>query len=162
MSARPASLRPPAAEASAVKIRRVILVTGDAQKRAGIADALCRAVGRTDVPIHAGASRRLSLYQIAQIINRVGGYDPNCLMGTPRHEAGPIPPRAGNVCMDCNKLIGAMGSDPFDPWPYCDSLVPTHADWHRERPPGEPRSPKQLLQVLAANPNVQSGTDVLA
>ena len=64
---------------------------------------------------HAGARRRLSLYQIAQIINRVGGYDPNCLMGTPRHEAGPIPPRAGNVCMDCGKLIRALGFDPFDP-----------------------------------------------
>ena len=50
---------------------------------------------------HAGGRRRLSLYQIAQIINRVGGYDPDCLMGIPRFQAGPIPPRAGNVCMDC-------------------------------------------------------------
>ena len=40
---------------------------------------------------HAGARRRLSLYQIAQIINRVGGYDPDCLMGIPRGMAGPIP-----------------------------------------------------------------------
>ena len=102
---------------------------------------------------HAGARRRLSLYQIAQIINRVGGYDPDCLMGIPRHEAGPIPPRAGNVCMDCGKLIGALGYDPFDPWPYCDSLVPTHADWHRERPPGEPRSPAELHRVLCMNPS---------
>ncbi len=103
---------------------------------------------------HAGARRRLSLYQIAQIINRVGGYDPDCLMGIPRHEAGPIPPRAGNVCMDCGKLIAALGYDPFDPWPYCDALVPTHADWHRERPSGEPRSPKHLHRVLATNPNL--------
>ena len=101
---------------------------------------------------HAGGPRRLSLYQIAQIINRVGGYDPDCLMGMPRHKAGPIPPRAGNVCMDCGKLIAALGSDPFDPWPYCDALAPTHADWHRERPPGEPRSPLQLHRVLASNP----------
>ena len=28
--------------------------------------------------------------------------------------------------MDCGKLIAALGYDPFDPWPYCDSLVPTH------------------------------------
>ncbi|NLF08099.1 MAG: sugar nucleotide-binding protein, partial [Pirellulaceae bacterium] len=42
---------------------------------------------------HAGGPRRLSLYQIAQIINRVGGYDPKYLMGIPRIEAGPIPPR---------------------------------------------------------------------
>lgn len=104
---------------------------------------------------HAGAPRRLSLYQIAQIINRVGGYDPNCLMGTPRADAGPIPPRAGNVCMDCTKLIHALGFDPFDPWPYCDSLVPTHHDWHRERPAGEVRSRKQMLRVLAANPNAE-------
>jgi dTDP-4-dehydrorhamnose reductase len=103
---------------------------------------------------HAAARRWLSLYQIAQIINRVGGYDPKCLMGTPRHAAGPIPPRAGNVCMDCGKLIRALGFDPFDPWPYCDALVPTHAGWHCERPADEARSPAELHRVLAANPNV--------
>ena len=103
---------------------------------------------------HAGGQRRLSLYQIAQIINRVGGYEPDCLLGIPRIEAGPIPPRAGNVCMDCGKLFDALGYDPFDPWPYCDSLAPTHADWHRERPHGEPRSPERLYRLLAANPNI--------
>ena len=102
---------------------------------------------------HAGARRRLSLFQIAQIINRVGGYPAECLMGIPRHQAGPIPPRAGNVCMDCRKLIDALGYDPFDPWPYDEALVPTHADWHRERPAGEPRSPQQLHRVLARNPS---------
>ena len=109
---------------------------------------------------HAGARRRLSLFQIAQIINRVGGYPPQCLMGIPRHQAGPIPPRAGNVCMDCGKLIGTLGYDPFDPWPYCDSLVPTHPDWHRERPAGEPRSSEHLHRVLASNPKATapSGT----
>ena len=101
---------------------------------------------------HAGAGRRLTLFQIAQVINRVGGYDPDCLMGIPRIEAGPIPPRAGNVTMDCGKLIAALGGDPFTPWPYCDSLVPTHADWHRERPPDEQRSPKFMHQVLCQNP----------
>jgi dTDP-4-dehydrorhamnose reductase len=103
---------------------------------------------------HAGARRRLSLYQIAQVINRVGGYDPDCLIGTPRCEAGPIPPRAGNVCMDCSKLIAAIGYDPFDPWPYCDSLVPTHDDWHRERPAGQRHSPDELQRVLTTNPNL--------
>jgi dTDP-4-dehydrorhamnose reductase len=105
---------------------------------------------------HAGGPRRLTLYQIAQIINRVGGYDPECLMGIPRREAGPIPPRAGNVTMDCGKLIGALRFDPFTPWPYYQSLVPTHADWHRERPSDEPRSPKRLHEVLCNNPLVQS------
>jgi len=105
---------------------------------------------------HAGAPRRLSLYQIAQVINRVGGYDPHCLLGIPRHQAGPIPPRAGNVCMDCGKLILALGYDPFDPWPYCDELAPTHADWHHERPAGEPRSPQRLHEVLCRNPRDRS------
>ena len=102
---------------------------------------------------HAGARRRLSLYQIAQIINRVGGYPAECLMGIPRHKAGPIPPRAGNVCMDCGKLIAALGYDPFDPWPFHESLVPTNSDWHCERPAGERRSPAHLHRVLACNPN---------
>ena len=106
---------------------------------------------------HAGARRRLSLYQIAQIINRVGGYDPNCLMGIPRHKAGPVPPRAGNVSMDCGKLIRALGFDPFVPWPYCESLVPTHADWHRERPPDEPRSAECLTHYRRAN--IRSGAN---
>lgn len=108
--------------------------------------------GRLSGIFHAGASRRLSLYQIAQIINRVGGYEADYLTGIPRIEAGPIPPRAGNVTMDCGKLIAALGLDPFTPWPYCDSLVPTHQDWHRERPSGEPRSPKYLHEVLCTNP----------
>ena len=83
---------------------------------------------------HAGGPRRLSLYQIAQIINRVGGYPANCLMGIPRHKAGPIPPRAGNVSMNSDKLTKSMGYNPFDPWPYCESLVPTGPQWHHERP----------------------------
>ncbi len=102
---------------------------------------------------HAGAPRRLSLYQIAQIINRVGGYDPDCLMGCPRIEAGPIPPRAGNVAMDSGKLRRALGYEPFDPWPYQESLVPTHRRWHHERPAGEPHSPEYLHQVLCLNPS---------
>ncbi len=106
---------------------------------------------------HAGGPRRLTLYQIAQIVNRVGGYDPDCLMGIPRHQAGPIPPRAGNVSMDSSKVKAALGGDPFTPWPYCESLVPTHPDWHRERPPGEPRSPMHLRRVLCTNPARRGG-----
>jgi dTDP-4-dehydrorhamnose reductase len=101
---------------------------------------------------HAGAPRRLSLYQIAQIINRVGGYDPACLHGIPRREAGPIPPRAGNVSMDSTRLIGALGYQPFDPWPLDEALLPTDRDWHRRRPAGEPRSPEHLHRVLCTNP----------
>ena len=51
-------------------------------------------LARDDLPglYHAGGPRRLSLYQIAQIVNRIGGYDPRHLRGCPRIEAGPIPP----------------------------------------------------------------------
>jgi len=101
---------------------------------------------------HAGGPRRLSLYEIAQIINRVGGYDPDHLEGIPRIESGPIPPRAGDVSMDSSRLVETLGYEPFDPWPLDDALVPTHRQWHRERPPGEPRSPEHLNRVLCVNP----------
>ncbi len=57
---------------------------------------LCEVVLASDLAglYHAGGPRRLSLFQIAQIINRVGGYDPSLLIGCPRKMAGPIPPRA--------------------------------------------------------------------
>ncbi|MBN1590841.1 MAG: sugar nucleotide-binding protein [Pirellulales bacterium] len=101
---------------------------------------------------HAGGPRRLSLYEIAQVINRVGGYDPDQLMTIPRILAGPIPPRAGNVTMDSSKLADALGYEPFDPWPLNEQLVPTDRDWHRRRPADEPGSPEYLHQVLCLNP----------
>lgn len=101
---------------------------------------------------HAGGPRRLSLYQIAQIVNRVGGYDPDHLMGCLRHQAGPIPPRAGDVSLDSSRLTAALGFEPFDPWPLDDAWVPTHRDWHRERPAGERGSPELLAGVLYRNP----------
>lgn len=101
---------------------------------------------------HAGGPRRLSLFEIAQIVNRVGGYDPRHLNGHPRIEAGPIPPRAGNVSMCSDKLSAALGSCPMDPWPYDQSLVPTHRHWHWERPADEPGSVEWLEQVLYRNP----------
>jgi dTDP-4-dehydrorhamnose reductase len=103
---------------------------------------------------HAGGPRPLSLYQIAQIVNRVGGYDPQHLMGCPRIEAGPIPPRAGDVSMSSEKLIGDLGFEPFDPWPLYDDHVPTHPDWHFERPAHEPGSPALLAEVLYRNPSL--------
>jgi len=101
---------------------------------------------------HAGGPRRMSLYQIAQVINRVGGYNPECLHGVPRSAAAPIPPRAGNVSMVSDRLINALGYDPFDAWPYCDSLMPDHHQWHRERPTGFEHSPRQLHRILCRNP----------
>jgi nucleoside-diphosphate-sugar epimerase len=100
---------------------------------------------------HAGGPRALSLYQIAQIVNRVGGYDPALLMGCPRKQAGPIPPRAGNVTMNSQALAEALGDDPLDAWPYDESLVPTHNNWHYARE-GAPGSRERLARVLYRNP----------
>ena len=101
---------------------------------------------------HAGGPKRLSLYEIAQIINRVGGYDPKLLRGCARVEAGPIPPRAGNVSMDSSRLVVALGFDPFHPWPFDEALMPTHQEWHFDRPIDWPGSPRYLQQVLYRNP----------
>jgi dTDP-4-dehydrorhamnose reductase len=102
---------------------------------------------------HAGGPRAMSLYEIAQVVNRVGGYDPRLLMGCPRRDAGPIPPRAGNVTMDSRALAEALGNDePLDAWPYDDTFLPTHRDWHYERN-GTVGSRNLLEQVLYRNPN---------
>lgn len=101
---------------------------------------------------HAGGSRRLSLYEIAQIVNRVGGYNPEHLMGCLRHAAGPMPPRAGDVTLDSSKLIGELGFDPFVPWPLAEAMTPTHRDWHHERPIDERGSPELLAKVLYRRP----------
>jgi dTDP-4-dehydrorhamnose reductase len=100
---------------------------------------------------HAGGPRQLSLHQIAQIINRVGGYDPDLLMGCPRVEAGPIPPRAGDVTLDSNKLAVALGGPVCDPWPYDPRFVPTDRTWHYRRD-GEPGSRELLKRILYRNP----------
>lgn len=107
---------------------------------------------------HAGGPRRLSLYQIAQVINRVGGYDPNLLMGCPRLDAGPMPPRAGNVTMNSNRLAETLGYQPFDPWPLDDEFVPTHDQWHYERG-GFEGSPELLAEVLYRNPRRVGGSE---
>jgi dTDP-4-dehydrorhamnose reductase len=97
---------------------------------------------------HCGGPRPVTLYQIAQIVNRVGGYDPRLLKGCPRIEAGPIPPRAGNVSMDGGKLIAALGDRPFRPWPVGEELIPTDRAWHFRRPPDEPGGPAWLAARL--------------
>lgn len=101
---------------------------------------------------HAAGPRRLSLYEIGQVVNRVGGYDARHLMGCYRAEAGPMPPRAGDVTMNSDKLVRTLGYQPFDPWPTDDRWVPTHRDWHGERGAGEPGSPELLAEILYRNP----------
>jgi len=108
---------------------------------------LARVLLRRDIRglYHAGGPRRLTLFQIAQIVNRVGGYDPELLHGCMRIEAGPIPPRAGDVTMDSSKLARALGYEPFDPWPLDEEHVPSHRTWHYEGPRGSPSLLKELL-----------------
>ena len=110
---------------------------------------------------HAGGPRRLSLFQIAQIVNRVGGYDPDLLHGCMRIEAGPIPPRAGNVTMDSSKLARALGYQPFDPWPLDEEHVPTHRGWHYKGPRGSPALLKELLYHNRRH-HAQSGRSAVA
>lgn len=114
---------------------------------------LCEAVLARAISglFHAGGPRRLSLFEIAQIINRVGGYDPALLMGCQRIAAGPVPPRAGNVSLDSSRLSTALGYCPFDPWPLDDAFVPTDREWHRRRD-AFVGSSALLAQVLYANP----------
>jgi dTDP-4-dehydrorhamnose reductase len=101
---------------------------------------------------HAGGPRRLSLYEIAQIVNVVGGYSPRLVQGCPRIDAGPMPPRAGDVSMDSRRLSEALGYEPFDPWPYREELVPAHRQWHLDQGSELQGSPELLAQVLYTNP----------
>jgi dTDP-4-dehydrorhamnose reductase len=101
---------------------------------------------------HAGGPRPLSLYQIAQVINRVGGYDPKLLMGCRRIDAGPVPPRAGDVTMNSKALIEALnGEELLDAWPYDPALVPTDSTWHHDQS-AERGSPELLARILYRNP----------
>jgi dTDP-4-dehydrorhamnose reductase len=97
---------------------------------------------------HAGGPRPITLYQIAQVVNRAGGYDPTLLKGCPRIEAGPLPPRAGNVSMSSAKLVELLGCDPFRAWPVGDDLWPTDRRWHFVRPPGEAGGPRRVEERL--------------
>jgi dTDP-4-dehydrorhamnose reductase len=97
---------------------------------------------------HCGGARAVTLYQIAQIVNRVGGYDPQLLHGCPRIAAGPMPPRAGNVSMDSSKLYTALGRNPFHPWPLGDDLWPSHRRWHFDRRPAENGSAQRIADRL--------------
>jgi dTDP-4-dehydrorhamnose reductase len=97
---------------------------------------------------HLGGPRAVTLYQIGQIVNRVGGYDPGLLKGCPRREAGPIPPRAGDVTMNSDKLYRLLGDCPFQPWPAEEELLPMDRHWHRERLIEERGSFQQIADRL--------------
>jgi dTDP-4-dehydrorhamnose reductase len=97
---------------------------------------------------HLGGPRPVTLYQIGQIVNRVGGYNPALLKGCPRRAAGPVPPRAGNVSMCSAKLLATLGGNPFRPWPVEERFFPTDRLWHWSRPPGEHGSVQQIATHL--------------
>jgi dTDP-4-dehydrorhamnose reductase len=97
---------------------------------------------------HAGGPRAITLNQIGQVVNRVGGYHPELLRGCFRHEAGPIPPRAGNVSMNSGKLVQTMGRQPFRPWPLGEHCLPKHRRWHHEREPQEDGSFQRIEREL--------------
>src|SRR5690606_21719500 len=83
---------------------------------------------------HVGGPRDLSLYQIAQTINRLGNYPPELLMGCPRADAGPVPPRAGHVGMDTGKLTALLPAGTIRPWPRHPLHAPTDdLLWHARR-----------------------------
>jgi dTDP-4-dehydrorhamnose reductase len=97
---------------------------------------------------HLGGPRDITLYQIAQIVNRVGGYDPHLLKGCLRIEAGPMPPRAGNVSMCSAKLIATLGGNPFKPWPVGEDIFPTDRNWHFQRCGNDPGSSQKIVERL--------------
>lgn len=82
---------------------------------------------------HVGGPLNLSLFQIAQVINKLGNYPEELLMGCLRAAAGPMPPRAGDVTMHTGKLAELMGPAAIRPWPFDPAHVPTDPDWHRRR-----------------------------
>jgi dTDP-4-dehydrorhamnose reductase len=97
---------------------------------------------------HLGGPRALTLYQIGQVVNRIGGYDPHLLKGCPRRDAGPMPPRAGNCSMNSGKLHAILGNNPFAPWPVGEELFPTERNWHFERSAELPGSRDLLVARL--------------
>ena len=101
---------------------------------------------------HVGGPQSVTLYQIGQIVNRVGGYDADLLHGCPRKAAGPMPPRAGNVTMCSDKLKVTVGCNPFRAWPASKALLPTHHEWHYSRGADEAGSVQHIREVLYQYP----------
>ncbi len=80
--------------------------------------------------LHAGGTRQVSLYQMAQIVNRTGGYPPELLYGLMKAEACPVPPRVSNCSLNSEKIARVLGYEPFDPWPFDGALMPADRLWH--------------------------------
>jgi dTDP-4-dehydrorhamnose reductase len=116
--------------------------------------------GREAGIYHLGSPRPLTLYQIAQIVNRVGGYAPLLLKGCLRFMAGPLPPRAGNCSMNGARLTRLLGHNPLRSWPAGDDLFPTGRYWHFHRLPGEAGSLRRVAERLYRPGKERHATDV--
>jgi dTDP-4-dehydrorhamnose reductase len=110
---------------------------------------------------HTGGPRPVTLNQIGQIVNKVGGYAPSLLHGCLRHEAGPIPPRAGNVTMNSERLYELLGHNPFQPWPKDEAFMPSDRDWHYRRPANWPGSFATLAAHLYRYPDCDSVVEAI-
>jgi dTDP-4-dehydrorhamnose reductase len=106
-----------------------------------------------------GGPRAVTLYQIGQIVNRVGGYDPALLKGCPRRAAGPIPPRAGNVSMCSDKLRALLGHNPFRHWPLGEDSFPSDRFWHFHRPCGGSGGFQDIVDRLYHYPESTAAAD---
>ena len=82
---------------------------------------------------HLGGPLPLTLYEIGQIINKLGDYGAGLLNGCLRQEAAPIPPRIGNVTLDSTKILHLLPDDLIKPWPLDKRYRPTARNWHEER-----------------------------
>ena len=90
----------------------------------------------------------MTLYQIAQIVNRVGGYDPHLLKGCPRIEAGPMPPRAGQREHEQRQADAAAGRRPVPALAAGSRAFSIDRRWHFDRPPDEDNGPERLRTRL--------------
>ncbi|MCQ2121274.1 MAG: sugar nucleotide-binding protein [Fibrobacter sp.] len=80
---------------------------------------------------NCGGPRRVTLYNAGQLVNAIGGYPAELLHGCPRVEAGPMPPRVGDLSIDSSKLYKLLPPGFIRPWPNDDRIVPTGPDWHK-------------------------------
>ena len=104
--------------------------------------------------LNCGGRRQVSLNQMAQIVNRTGGFDPELLFGMLIEESCPVPPRVRNCSLDSSKLTEVLGYEPFTPWPGNPEHMPDSRDWHFKRRDGEPGSIPYMNRVLGFSPRL--------
>lgn len=106
--------------------------------------------------LNCGGPRQVSLYQMAQIINRSGGFDGDLLFGMYAEEYCPVPPRVRNCALDSSKLTEFLGYEPFSPWPKYLDETSDDRKWHlnERRGTDEPGSIPYMNRVLSFSPRL--------